>query len=47
MITNVGGRSNPGRIKFSGKHIKLCNWRVERGPQWEGFSYLAGAGETK
>lgn len=29
------------------EHIRLCNWKVERGPPWGGFSYLAGAGETK
>jgi hypothetical protein len=23
-------------------HIKLCNWKVERGPPWGGFAYLAG-----
>jgi hypothetical protein len=21
-------------------HIKLCNWKVERGPPWSGFAYL-------
>jgi hypothetical protein len=29
------------------EHIRLCNWKVERGPPWGGVSYLAGAGETK
>jgi hypothetical protein len=23
-------------------HIKLCNWKVERGPPWSGFAYLPG-----
>jgi hypothetical protein len=23
-------------------HIKLCNWKVERGAPWGGFAYLAG-----
>jgi hypothetical protein len=23
------------------EHIRLCNWKIERGPPWEGFSYLA------
>ena len=22
------------------EHIRLCNWKIERGPPWEGFSYL-------
>jgi hypothetical protein len=22
------------------EHIKLCNWKVERGPAWGGFAYL-------
>ncbi len=26
-------------------HIKLCNWKVERGPPWGGFAYLAGKRE--
>jgi hypothetical protein len=29
------------------EHIKLCNWKVERGPPWEGFAYLAQAPESK
>jgi hypothetical protein len=29
------------------EHIRLCNWKIERGAPWGGFSYLAGAGETK
>jgi hypothetical protein len=24
------------------EHIRLCNWKIERGPPWEGFAYLAG-----
>jgi hypothetical protein len=23
------------------EHIKLCNWKVERGPPWEGFLFGA------
>jgi hypothetical protein len=26
-------------------HIKLCNWKVERGAPWSGFAYLAGERE--
>jgi hypothetical protein len=26
-------------------HIKLCNWKIERGPPWGGFAYLAGGAE--
>jgi hypothetical protein len=26
------------------EHIRLCNWKIERGPPWEGFAYL---GSTK
>ena len=26
-------------------HIKLCNWKVERGAPWGGFAYLAGGPE--
>jgi hypothetical protein len=26
-------------------HIRLCNWRVERGPPWGGFAYLTGGSE--
>ena len=22
------------------EHIRLCNWKIERGPAWEGFAYL-------
>jgi hypothetical protein len=22
------------------EHIRLCNWKIERGPPWEGFAYL-------
>jgi hypothetical protein len=22
------------------EHIRLCNWRVERGPPWGGFAEL-------
>jgi hypothetical protein len=28
------------------EHIKLCNWRVDRGPPLGGFSYL-GSGPPK
>jgi hypothetical protein len=27
------------------EHIKLCNWKVERGAPWGGFAYLAGEPE--
>jgi len=27
------------------EHIKLCNWKVERGAPWGGFAYLAGGAE--
>jgi hypothetical protein len=29
------------------EHIKLCNWKVERGPPWEGFAYLGRRSESK
>jgi hypothetical protein len=29
------------------EHIKLCNWKVERGQPWEGFSYLGQGPESK
>jgi hypothetical protein len=29
------------------EHIRLCNWKVERGPAWEGFSYLGRGSESK
>jgi hypothetical protein len=28
------------------EHIRLCNWKIERGPAWQGFSYL-GRSESK
>ena len=27
------------------QHIRLCNWKVERGAPWGGFAYLAGERE--
>jgi hypothetical protein len=29
------------------EHIRLCNWKVERGRPWGGFAYLAQAPESK
>jgi hypothetical protein len=28
------------------EHIKLCNWKIERGPPWEGFAYLGRGSES-
>jgi hypothetical protein len=28
------------------EHIKLCNWKIERGPPWEGFAYLGWGSES-